>query len=50
MALPFSSVSTSRAIAPVMIVSFPVLVAGGRNTDVDEKFECVMHPRPHWPQ
>src|SRR3954453_7219600 len=49
-ALPFSSGTTSRAISPVMIVSLPVFTAGGRNTDVDEKFECVMQPRPHWPQ
>ncbi len=44
------SVNTSRAMAPVMILSFPVASAGGRNTDVDEKFECVAQPRPHWPQ
>ena len=49
-ASPLVSVSTSRAIAPVTIVSLPVASAGGRNTEVDEKFECVAHPRPHWPQ
>src|SRR5690606_18196457 len=49
-ASPFSSVVISRAIAPVMMVSLPVASAGGRNTDVDEKLECVAQPRPHWPQ
>ena len=49
-ASPLVSVSTSRAIAPVMIFSLPVARAGGRKTDVDEKFECVAQPRPHWPQ
>ena len=49
-ALPVSSVVTSRAMAPVSSVSRPVAAAGGSRTDVDEKFECVEHPRPHWPQ
>ena len=49
-ARPLASVSTSRAIAPVTIFSLPVAMAGGRNTDVDEKFECVAQPRPHCPQ
>src|SRR5215208_2436816 len=47
-ALPVSSVVTSRAIAPVTSVIRPVAIAGGSSTDVDEKFECVEQPRPHW--
>src|SRR5262245_41217993 len=46
-ARPSVLVSTSRAIAPVMILSLPVFSEGGRKTDVDEKLECVAHPRPH---
>ena len=45
-----SSTVTSRAIALVMIFSFPVFIAGGISTEGDEKFECVAQPRPHWPQ
>jgi hypothetical protein len=41
---------TSRAIAFGMIVSLPVLSAGGNMTETLEKFECVAQPRPHWPQ
>ena len=49
-ASPCSSVSTSRAIALVMMRSFPVASAGGISTDGEEKFEWVEQPRPHWPQ
>jgi hypothetical protein len=49
-ALPVSSVVTSRAMASVSTVMRPVAAAGGSRTDVEEKFECVEHPRPHWPQ
>ena len=49
-ARPLSSVSTSRAIALVMMRSLPVASAGGSSTDGDEKFEWVAQPRPHWPQ
>ena len=41
---------TSRAIALVMSVSRPVFNAGGIRTPVDEKFEFVWQPRPHWLQ
>ena len=50
MASPVSSTVTSRAIAYGVIFSFPVFIAGGMSTDGDEKFECVAHPLPHWPQ
>ena len=40
----------SRAIAPVISVSFPVFIAGGSRTWLELKLEAVMHPRPHWPQ
>jgi hypothetical protein len=43
-------VVTSRAIAPVTIVSRPVASAGGSSTPGTEKFELVAQPRPHWPQ
>src|SRR6266568_7333960 len=49
-ASPSVSVSTSRAMAPVTILSLPVFRAGGRSTDGVEKFEWVEQPRPHWPQ
>src|SRR5262245_9638525 len=49
-ASPDASVVTSRARALGMIVSLPVLSAGGSITDTLEKFECVAQPRPHWPQ
>src|SRR6266487_398574 len=49
-ARPSSFVSTSRAMAPVRILRRPVASAGGRRTDGLEKFERVLHPRPHWPQ
>src|SRR5713226_5166326 len=49
-ASPCSSVTISRAIALVTIVSLPVLSAGGSRTDGDEKLECVAQPRPHCPQ
>ena len=49
-ASPSSFVSTSRAMAPVTIVSLPVASAGGSSTDGVEKFEWVEQPRPHWPQ
>ena len=50
MARPSSFVSTSRAMAPVTILSRPVARAGGSSTDGLEKFERVAQPRPHWPQ
>src|SRR5262245_26200827 len=50
LARPLSSTVTSRTIASVTIVSLPVARAGGISTDGDEKFECVAHPRLHWPQ
>jgi len=49
-ASPSSSVSTSRAMAPVTIFSLPVFSAGGSSTDGLEKFEWVEQPRPHCPQ
>jgi hypothetical protein len=49
-ARPSASVVTSRAIAPVRIVSRPVASAGGSSTPGTEKFELVAQPRPHCPQ
>src|SRR2546425_2233472 len=45
----FSSV-TSRAIAFVTSVSFPVARAGAIRTLVDVKFELLRQPRLHWLQ
>src|SRR5688500_960378 len=50
LASPVSSTVTSRAIALAIIRSLPVVSAGGISTDGEEKFECIMQPRPHWPQ
>jgi hypothetical protein len=49
-AVPVSSVVTSRAIACGMIFRRSVSRAGPISTVGDEKFECVAHPRLHWPQ
>ena len=49
-ALPSSLLSTSRAIAPAMMVSFLVASAGGISTVDDWKFEWVEQPRPHCAQ
>src|SRR5580692_3473638 len=49
-ALPSLPTITSRAIAPVTIVSLPVAIAGGIITWLELKFEAVTQPRPHWPQ
>src|SRR5580704_7428141 len=49
-ALPSDPTKTSRAIAPVTIVSFPVFIAGGIITWLELKFDAVTQPRPHWPQ
>src|SRR5579864_993853 len=46
-ALPSLPRRTSRAIAPVIIVSLPVFIAGGIITWLELKFEAVTHPRPH---
>src|SRR6266571_4292198 len=40
-ALPSLSMRISRAMAPVMSVSFPVWSAGGRRTWLELKFEAV---------
>jgi hypothetical protein len=37
-------------MAPVTIFKRPVANAGGRRTEGVEKFEWVVHPRPHCPQ
>ncbi len=50
LAFPVRSSVTSRAIAFVFSVSFPVRSAGAIKTFVDEKFEFVLQPRLHWPQ
>ncbi len=49
-ALPSGPIKTSRAIAPVIIVSLPVAIAGGISTWLELKFDAVVHPRPHCPQ
>src|SRR5580693_2435168 len=49
-ALPSLPRITSRAIAPVTIVSFPVFMAGGIITWLELKFDAVTQPRPHCPQ
>src|SRR5262249_11793514 len=49
-ARPLSSTVISRAIALKIECRRPVALAGGISTDGDEKFECVMQPRLHWPQ
>src|SRR5580698_2611669 len=49
-ALPSLPRITSRAIAPVIIVSLPVFIAGGIITWLELKFEAVTQPRPHCPQ
>src|ERR1700720_4516159 len=42
-ALPSLPSSTSRAIAPVTIVSLPVFIAGGIITWLELKFDAVTH-------
>ena len=49
-ASPFSSVTTSRAIAFGRIVSLPVASAGGSSTDGVVKFDRDTQSRPHCPQ
>src|SRR5438046_3221676 len=49
-ARPLASTSTSRAIAFVRRVSFPVARAGAISTFVDVKFALTLQPRLHWPQ
>ena len=41
---------TSRAIAFVISVSFPVSSAGAMSTSGLEKFAFTVQPRLHWPQ
>ena len=49
-AFPSGPRTTSRTIAFVSSVSFPVACAGAIRTSGLEKFDRVAHPRPHWPQ
>ena len=49
-ARPAALVVTSRTIAPVLSVSFPVASAGRISTLGDVKFALMAHPREHWPQ
>src|SRR5689334_25181725 len=48
--LPSPLVISSRAMAPVNIVSRPVFIAGKIIAWLDENAEAVWHPRPHFPQ
>src|SRR5271154_1844506 len=48
--LPEASVISSRAIAPVITVSFPVFIAGKIIAWLDEKADAETQPRPHCPQ
>src|SRR3954452_19500919 len=48
--LPSPLVISSRAIAPVIMVSLPVFMAGKIIAWLDEKADAVWQPRPHWPQ
>src|SRR2546423_7234506 len=50
LARAFLSTVTSRAMALVSRVSFPVWSAGAISTFVEEKFEFVLQPRLHCPQ
>src|ERR1041385_2510499 len=49
-ARPFGPTSTSRTIALVISVRLPVASAGAIRTSGLEKFDLVVHPRPHCPQ
>ena len=41
---------SSRAMAPVKMVSLPVFMAGKIIAWLDEKADAVWQPRPHCPQ
>jgi hypothetical protein len=49
-ARPSLPIVTSRAIALVISVSFPVASAGAISTSGLEKFAFTEQPRLHWPQ
>ena len=44
------SVISSRAMAPVMMFSLPVFMAGKIIAWLEVKADAVRQPRPHWPQ
>src|ERR1700709_2364788 len=48
--LPELSVTSSRAIAPVSSVNFPVFIAWKIIAWLDVNADAVWHPRPHCPQ
>src|SRR5579863_60916 len=48
--LPELSTRSSRAIAPLMMLSRPVFMAGKIMAWLELNADAVRHPRPHWPQ